>query len=88
MAKGKSGDVAVTRETPIDTSKDIVNHAAKTAKRIDCEYSVVDLISAARSSFGVPPEIVSAAMKIAGKDKATIDEAKQIIKEFKERKVR
>ena len=52
------------------------------------EYSAADLASAARARFGVPPEVVHTALKVEGKDKATLSEAKRIVKAFLERKVK
>lgn len=49
-------------------------------------YSREELIAAA-SSFGVKPEVVAGALKLAGKDTMTKAEAKKAIKAFLERKV-
>ena len=51
------------------------------------EYSANDLANAAREQFKVPPEVVKVALKLAGKEKATAEETRQIVKEFMERKV-
>jgi hypothetical protein len=50
-------------------------------------YSADELANAARELFGVPPEVVRAAFKLADKDKATVDEAKKIVKTFMVREV-
>lgn len=49
-------------------------------------YSRDELITAAYS-FGVKPEIMAGAIKLAGKDKMTRSEADQAVKRFRERKV-
>jgi hypothetical protein len=56
-------------------------------KAVETSYSAADLTTAARARFNVPPEVVKAALKQAGKTKATLTEAKSIIKCFMERKV-
>lgn len=49
-------------------------------------YSREELIAAA-SSFGVKPEVVAGALRLAGKDSMTKTEAEKAIKSFLERKV-
>ena len=49
-------------------------------------YSRSELIAAA-SSFGVKPEVMAGALKLAGKDTMTKAEAEKAIKAFLERKV-
>lgn len=49
-------------------------------------YSRDELIAAA-SSFGVKPEVVAGALRLAGKDSMTRAEAEKAIKAFLERKV-
>lgn len=49
-------------------------------------YSRDELIAAA-SSFGVKPEVVAGALRLAGKDSLTRAEAEKAIKAFLERKV-
>ena len=49
-------------------------------------YSRSELIAAA-SSFGVKPEVMAGALKLAGKDTMTKSEAEKAIKAFLERKV-
>jgi hypothetical protein len=51
-------------------------------------YSAADLANAARARFGVPPEIVTAALRLAGKQRATLTEARQIVTAFMERTVK
>jgi len=49
-------------------------------------YSRDELIAAA-FSFGVKPEVVAGAMRLAGKDSMTRAEAERAIRKFLERKV-
>lgn len=49
-------------------------------------YSRSELIEAAYS-FGVKPEVMAGALKLAGKDKMTKSEAEKAIKLYLERKV-
>ena len=49
-------------------------------------YSRGELIAAA-SSFGVKPEVIAGALKLAGKDTMTKAEAEKAIKDFLKRKV-
>jgi len=49
-------------------------------------YSRSELIAAA-SSFGVKPEVMAGALKLAGKDTMTKAEAEKAVKDFLERKV-
>jgi len=62
--------------------------ADKAKKAVESEYSAVDLAAAARQRFGVPPEVVSAALKQAGKKKTTFADAQRIVKAFMERRVK
>ena len=57
-----------------------------TVQQPEACYSHNELITAA-SSFGVKPEVVAGALKLAGKDTMTKDEAEKAIKAFLERKV-
>ena len=50
-------------------------------------YSRSELIEAA-SSFGVKPEVIAGALRLAGKDSMTRAEAEKAIKRFLERKVK
>jgi hypothetical protein len=54
--------------------------------RQESVYSRDELIAAA-SSFGVKPEVVAGALRLAGKDSMTKAEAEKAIKNFLERKV-
>jgi len=52
----------------------------------EARYSRGELITAA-SSFGVKPEVMAGALKLAGKDTMTKSEAEKVIKLYLERKV-
>ena len=57
-----------------------------TFQRSEARYIRSELIAAA-SSFGVKPEVMVGALKLAGKDTMTKAEAEKAIKAFLERKV-
>ena len=84
MTRNSNNDTPQAQETTQGTAQAV----AQKAKPAEGEYSATDLAAAARKRFGVTPEIVAAALKMAGKRKATLAEAQQIVKDFKERKVK
>jgi len=51
-------------------------------------YSAAELAGAARARLGVSPDVVWTALRLAGKKKASLTEAKRLVKECLERKVR
>ena len=57
-----------------------------TVQQPEPQYSRDELIAAA-SSFGVKPEVMAGALKLAGKDTMTKAEAEKAVKDFLERKV-
>jgi len=57
-----------------------------TVQQPESVYSRSELIASA-SSFGVKPEVVAGALKLAGKDTMTKAEAEKAVKDFLERKV-
>ena len=59
----------------------------KTETKSRTVYSRSELIEAAYS-FGVKPEVVAGALKLAGKESMTRPEAEKAIKRFLERKVK
>jgi hypothetical protein len=61
---------------------------AQGGARAKSTYGADDFAAAARERFGVPPEAVSAAMKAAGKRRATQAEAELIIGDFLKREVK
>lgn len=50
-------------------------------------YKVNELAAKARQIFGTTPEVVTVALNSAGKEMATVDEAKATVKAFLEREV-
>lgn len=75
-------------DNTLKTENDVVPAAEKTAKNIEALYSAADLANAARAKFKVSPEVVTAALKSAKKDKATVTEAEKIIKEFMKKEIK
>ena len=55
-------------------------------EQTEARYSRSELIAAA-SSFGVKPEVMAGALKLAGKDTMTKAEAEKAIKDFLKRRV-
>jgi len=58
----------------------------KTVETLESVYDRSELIEAALS-FGVKPEVIAGALKLAGKDTMTKAEAEKAVKDFLERKV-
>ena len=50
-------------------------------------YKVAELAAKARQVFDTPPEVVTAALRTAGKESATVEEAKKIVQDFLNREV-
>jgi len=67
-------------------SKKKTDKTDKTVETPESVYSRSELIEAALS-FGVKPEVVAGALKLAGKESMTKTEAEKAIKAFLERKV-
>jgi len=57
-----------------------------TVQQPEARYSRSELITAA-SSFGVKPEVVAGALRLAGKDTMTKAEVEKAIKDFLKRRV-
>ena len=57
------------------------------AQQPEPQYRCGELIEAA-SSFGVKPEVMAGALKLAGKDSMTRPEAEKAIKRFLQRRVK
>lgn len=55
---------------------------------VEATYSIDELKSAAASRFQTRPEVVVAALKGAGKDRATLEEAKKLIGEFLRKEIK
>lgn len=51
-------------------------------------YTAAELITAAPEKFGVSPDVATAALRMAGKKTATVEEARTIITEFANREVK
>ena len=51
-------------------------------------YRAEELAAKARQMFGTTPEIVTVALKTAGKESATIEDAKKTVQEFLNRDLR
>lgn len=58
------------------------------AKQTEATYTVDEFASAPQSVGANTQDIIRAAFRVAGKESATIEEAKKIVKDFKERKVK
>lgn len=54
----------------------------------ETKYTVADFAKQAKKMFGTTPEMVTVALRTAGKTTATIDEAKATVKEFLEKEVK
>ncbi len=63
-----------------------VSDKKPTVKQPESLYSRNELIGAA-VSFGVKPEVMAGALKLAGKNEMTRTEAERAVKRFLERKV-
>lgn len=55
---------------------------------MDATYKASELAAQARTLFGTTPEVVSVALRFAGKQAATVAEARAIVKAFLEREVK
>lgn len=51
-------------------------------------YTAAELIAAAPEKFGASPDVATAALRMAGKKTATVEEARTIITEFANREVK
>ena len=51
-------------------------------------YKAAELAAQARQLFGTTPEVVTVALKTAGKESATVEEAQETVREFMNREVR
>ncbi len=52
------------------------------------KYKASELTAQARQIFGTTPEVVTVALRTAGKDAATVDEAKDTVRAFLDREVK
>ena len=58
------------------------------AKATAPQYTAEELAKAAGKVFGVPQDVVTAALRMAGVKSATVEEAKKIVTEFAKREVK
>lgn len=52
------------------------------------QYTAVELANAAQKVFGVPQDVATAALRMAGVKAATIEEAKKIVQDFAKKEVK
>lgn len=52
------------------------------------QYTAAELANAAQKVFGVPQDVVTAALRMAGIRSATIDEAKRVVMDFARKEVK
>lgn len=72
----------------VETTNAAEHAAEKKAMAAESEYTAAELAEAAQTVFGIMPECVSAALKCAGVNKATLANAKEIVKKFMNKEVR
>lgn len=58
------------------------------AKSTAPQYKAEELANAANRIFGVPQDVVTAALRMAGVKSATLEEAKKIVAEFAKKEVK
>ena len=61
--------------------------AAKTADSAESLYTVQELAACSAQVFGTSPDIVTAALKVAGVKKTTQREASRIVEAFRKKEV-
>lgn len=52
------------------------------------QYTAAELANAAQKVFGVPQDVATAALRMAGVKAATIEEAKKIVQDFAKKEVK
>ena len=52
------------------------------------QYTAAELANAAQRVFGVPQDVATAALRMAGVKTATIEEAKKIVQDFAKKEVK
>lgn len=52
------------------------------------QYTAAELANAAQKVFGVPQDVVTAALRMAGIRSATIEEAKRVVMDFARKEVK
>lgn len=58
------------------------------AKPAAPQYTATELANAANKVFGVPQDVVTAALRMAGVKSTTVEEAKKIVAEFAGKEVK
>lgn len=83
-------ETLTTPETTEETQKETRAKTTKAAKppRVVATYAIADFAEKARTQYGVPPEAVTAALRSAGREKYSVEEAKTIVTEFLNREVK
>ena len=76
--------MATNNKSAVTEAPTKVKEAEKPAESV---YTAEQLANA-HKNFGTSYAIVATALKIAGKDKATVSEAKEIIEKFKRQEVK
>ena len=84
---GAVDTAAVGADTEVTGIADIAT-VATAAKAAEGEYSAAELSVAAYNLFGTSPDIAGAAFKLLGVERATVSDAKVIVRKFLARKVR
>lgn len=68
-------------------SKSTETSSAAKAEKQESVYTVEEFANAARKTFGVSPDIVSAAFVVNGLTEATLSEARKIVTTFAKKEV-
>lgn len=55
---------------------------------MEATYKTAELAAKARQMFGTTPEVVTVALRLAGKESFTVEEAKQTVHDFLNREVK
>lgn len=82
-------------EKTVETVEKTIETVTKTAETVseldktvsESTYTVDEFANAPQSVDASTPDMVRAAFKVAGIESATVEEAKKIVKEFKEKEV-
>ncbi len=69
----------------MEATKDVKQPATKATAP---KYSAAELAQAAQKVFGVPQDVVTAALRMAGIQSATIKEAQKIVGNFAKKEVK
>ena len=75
------------RDLPENPGKSPATHLTRTLQSEKAKYDAEELVSSAKL-FGVYPELVDAALKSFGVQRASEAEARQIIESFKNKEVK